>query len=166
MRTLEIPLTRGYVALVDAEDYDELSQFKWHASLNDRSGPYAVRGIVAGGKRTKERMHRRLLPTALAVDHVNGDPLDNRRSNLREATNAQNMRNRSGLDAHNTSGYRGVHWRTDVQKWRAWIRVDGRGRHLGLFTSAVDAARAFDEAALEVFGDFAGHLNFPRRASP
>jgi hypothetical protein len=162
----EIPLTRGLVAIVDAADYDDLSQFKWFVSANDKSGPYAVRSARTQGRRTKERMHRRLLPTAPIVDHINGNGLDNRRSNLRAVTTAQNMRNRSGLDASNTSGYRGVHWRKDVQKWRAWIRVDYRGWHLGLFDTAEEAAHAFDAAALQLFGDYAGYLNFPQRASP
>jgi hypothetical protein len=162
----EIPLTRGLVAVVDAADYDDLAQFKWHVAANDTSGPYAVRSTKSQGKRAKERMHRRLLPAALIVDHINGNGLDNRRSNLREATTAENMRNRSGLAIDNTSGYRGVHWRKDRQKWRAWICVDHRGRHLGLFGTAEEAAYAFDDAALKLFGDYIGYLNFPERANP
>jgi hypothetical protein len=94
------------------------------------------------------------------TDHINGDGLDNRRTNLRQATPTQNNAN-CGIRGHNTSGYKGVSLRPDRgNRWRATIRIHGLQYFLGLFDDVEDAARAYDAAALELFGDFA-RLNFP-----
>lgn len=159
-----IELTRGYRTIVDATDYDELIQFRWHVYISTRkgSGPYAVRTYKIGSGRTAhEWMHRRLLPGAQRVDHIDGDGLNNRRLNLRAVTNSQNMQNRSGLSANNTSGFRGVQWDKRDRRWRARIGVEGERIYLGYFDTAEEAARAFDRAALDRFGQFAGYLNFP-----
>jgi hypothetical protein len=79
------------------------------------------------------------------VDHKNRNGLDNRRSNLRIASHAQNMQNR-GLDKHNRSGYRGVSWEKRWQRWRAVIQVDGRQQHIGHFKNIEEAASAVAEA--------------------
>ena len=90
------------------------------------------------------------------VDHINQDPLDNRRQNLRLATRSQNAAN-LGPYANNTSGYKGVDFNRG--KWRARITQDGVRYFLGTFDTAEDAARAYDQKALELFGEFAS-LNF------
>ena len=88
------------------------------------------------------------------IDHINGIKDDNRWSNLRAATHTQNMRNRKSCIGA-SSKFVGVNWRSDCKKWAAAIRYDGRIRHLGYFTDEADAARAYDKAARECFGDFA-----------
>ena len=88
------------------------------------------------------------------TDHRNGDGLDNQRHNLRPATNSQNNHNR-GPAIGRSSSYKGVHWHKGCRKWQASIRIDGKRRHLGLFASEEDAARAYAEAALEVQGEYA-----------
>jgi len=92
------------------------------------------------------------------VDHINGNGLDNRRSNLRIATSQQNNRNRKICNL-NTSGFKGV--RLDRNKWRADIRIDGKRKNLGRFVNPEAAAAAYDEAARKYFGEFAT-LNFPK----
>lgn len=88
------------------------------------------------------------------IDHRDGDGLNNRWRNLREATSAQNSANRR-LSRNNTSGAKGVSWRTDLGKWKATIEVARRRRHLGFFVDKADAAAAYEAAAMEHFGEFA-----------
>ncbi|MGB6719894.1 MAG: HNH endonuclease [Terracidiphilus sp.] len=155
-----IPLTRGQFAIVDADDYPELMKYKWNALWHPRAKSWVARTTPSGGSIP---MHRLVLkaPKGVAVDHINHNCIDNRKSNLRLATAAQNMANRRRMSS-NTSGYIGV---TTI-KYRAFIQgagPDGKRRHthLGYFDSAEEAARARDREVLRIYGDFA-HLNFPR----
>lgn len=105
-------------------------------------------------------MHRVIMgePRGLVVDHIDGNSLNNRRSNLRVCTvsqNHQNQRFRGGL-----SRYKGVCFLKKINKWRANIGFDGRRMHIGCFDNEVDAAKAYDRKAGELFGEFA-YLNFP-----
>lgn len=154
----EIPLTRGYVALVDAADYEWLASFKWCASVSKRSAlVYAVRGVGGRAKPRLLGMHRMILgdPDGSLVDHANGNTLDNRRCNLRLATRGQNNANRRSAGC--AAGYRGVVAGPTPGTWAA--RAD---RHIGIFDSAEDAALAFDFVARRTYGEFAV-LNFPDR---
>ena len=155
MRRLHIE--HGLCAVVDDRDYEWLRHFRWHLS---RSGQrhYAVAGTdVASGM----PMHRMILkpPDNLSIDHINGNGLDNRRANLRLATQQQNMWNRRGK-RNTSSRFKGVSWKTDQQKWYAAIYVDKQDLHLGRFDDEMEAARAYDAAAHEHFGGYA-RLNFP-----
>jgi hypothetical protein len=91
---------------------------------------------------------------AAFIDHINGDPGDNRLANLREATNAQNTRN-SGRRSNNTSGYKGVTWNRAARKWAAQIRDGKRYLHLGTYTDPAEAHAAYCRAAAELHGEFA-----------
>ena len=88
------------------------------------------------------------------IDHINGVRFDNRLSNLRVATSRQNKQNRR-TQSNNTSGYCGVHWYKQTKKWQAYIDIDGKRKHLGYFKVLEEAARAYNEAALKHFGEFA-----------
>lgn len=152
-----IPITRGLVALVDDGDYEWLNQWKWCA-LKAR---YAYR---RAGPRTAYKvllMHREIVgaQSGQYVDHINRNPLDNQRVNLRLATMSQNISNSWRSD--NTSGYRGVHYDKSKRSWAVGIQVLGKKHFLGRFKSPTKAARAYDRAALKHFGEFA-RLNFPR----
>lgn len=154
----EIPLTQGKVALVDDEDYERVAAFKWHATCSSRKRRwYAARNAtLPDGRQTKVRMHRFILNavTALQVDHENGDGLDNRRSNLRPASNGQNQHNRS-LSPSSTTGFKGVTFHRRWNRYYARIYNDGKEISLGYFADARSAAVAYDIRARELFGEFA-----------
>ena len=152
-----VPLTRGLFAKVDDADYPDVAQFTWHAFVGHGGLIYARRTISRPGVRVpgSEAMHRRILaaPKGIGVDHVNHDTLDNRRANLRLATQAQNVRN-SRKRSDNRSGFKGVSWSTKYSKWRAAIVVSGRHLHLGYFHILHEAAARYEEAATEFFGEW------------
>lgn len=149
----EIPLTKGQVAWVDDNDHGWLNQWKWCAT-RVRHTYYAVR---RAGKRFLY-MHRVILPDAPRVDHRDGNGCNNQRENLRAATPAQNCQNRR-LASNNKTGFKGVSWASRLNQYKAYI-WDGRSIHLGYFRDVIDAARAYDVAALQRFGEFAC-TNFP-----
>lgn len=156
----EIPLTQGLIAIVDDADYDRVKAAGKWSLRRDGDRSYAYRHVRRpDGKRTTTTLHAFITGYPL-TDHRNGDGLDNRRCNLRSATVAENGRNRR-MSANNTSGFRGVYWRKSKGKWEASIGHLGRQPHLGAFDSAEEAARAYDEAARVLHGEFA-RLNFPR----
>jgi hypothetical protein len=154
----EIPLTRGLVAVVDVTDYERvMAAGKWFALPSHRT-IYARRNVIRlDGSRGAVALHTFLTGWEL-VDHRNGDGLDNQRANLRPATHDQNMGNKRRY-SNNTSGFKGV-IRHQNRCWRARIGIDGKKVSLGLYATAEEAARAYDAAAVEAFGEFA-HLNFP-----
>ncbi|KQR22910.1 AP2 domain-containing protein [Deinococcus sp. Leaf326] len=115
-------------------------------------------------KSKTEYLHRVLFPDAENVDHINGDGLDNRRSNLRPCTFAENQRNCKRY-RNNQSGYKGVRLVRQQNKWEARICKDKKLRSLGLFPTVEDAAHAYDRAARVLHGEFA-RLNFPDDAQP
>jgi hypothetical protein len=155
----KVKLTQGKVALVDDEDFERVNRFKWCA-LKHRARWYAGR---RDGNRTA-LMHRVIfgsLETHQQVDHINGDGLDNQRSNLRVCTSAQNRAN-SVMYRTNKSGYRGVSRHPSGLGWRACIKCNNKTRNLGRFEIPEQAAKRYDEEARRCFGEFA-RLNFPQK---
>ena len=153
-----IPLTKGKFAIVDEADAElVLSAGTWFARRAPRTwyATYGNPGIS---------MHA-LIVGIKGLDHVNRNGLDNRRINLRPATQSQNNANRS-LFRNNKSGYRGVTWNQRARKWKAQIRVNGQYIYLGLFGDAIEAARAYNRAALEHFGEFAQLNPLPDATEP
>lgn len=152
---VKISLTKGKYALVDQEDVDFISQWKWSLS---GCGRYAVRGDLRG---KMIYMHRALVVGEHEhVDHKNHDGLDNRRENLRGCTRSENFMNRQIYTFSKYSRFKGVTLHTDGRKnpWTAKIKKDKRTRNLGSFDNEIDAARAYNVAALNLFGEFA-YLN-------
>lgn len=156
-----IPLTQGKLATVDAADYEWLNRWKWYAQLDKkRNRWYAKRSEWIAGKRRFFAMHRCIsnAPIGVQVDHRDGNGLNNRRGNLRPATNQQNGCNR-GPNSNNTSGHKGVSWYKRKNRWLAQIeiKVDGKRqiKYLGRFIEKADAAVAYAYAARKYHGDFA-----------
>lgn len=143
--------------LVDPEDA-WLLEYKWQVVANSHGRTsYAWRRVYVPGEKLRSlSLHRVVLraPQSI-VDHVNGNGLDNRRANLRVATLAQNQANCLPRK-HNTSGYKGVAWGKVVQMWRAQIGGgDGKRKHLGYFATPEEAAKTYDKALIERFGEYA-----------
>lgn len=160
-----IRLPGGHVALID--DLDSwLLFFSWHARRRyNGDGFYAARGLKSPTGDGASYLHREVMglgslrdSAGVEVDHINGNGLDCRRSNLRLASRTENMRNMK-LPKHNTSGFKGVSW-LPSGRWRAAIRSNRKTMHLGVFENIEEAAHAYDSAARELFGEFA-RLNFP-----
>lgn len=143
-----IPLSRGKVALVDAEDFDRVNTSRWSCQPNGKK-EYALRGVrQPDGSYRSELMHRFILnaPPGVLVDHVNGDGLDNRRANLRLCSPSENNANKR---VRGTS-------RSRSGKWVARVKKDGVLHWLGTFADEAEAAEAYRVARATLFGAFAG----------
>jgi hypothetical protein len=161
----KILLTRGKFAIVDPEDYEHLSQYKWCA-VKSKKTYYASRTFKdkASGKRRKMSMHQIIFKVSkgMVCDHINRNGLDNRKANLRSATYAQNRWNQKA--SWGKSKYRGVSWDSHSKKWRVIIKCHGVKKELGMFTNELEAAKVYDEAAKKYYGEFAC-LNLPEERS-
>lgn len=146
-------LTQGQFTLVDNEDYEFLSQWRWYAQ-KIRNAYYASRDDYTSSKRKKILMHRLLINTDLFVDHRDRNGLNNQRDNLRIATASQNQRNRRSCK-QSTSKYLGVFQEKGRKKWVASIGNNGQKIRIGRFLSEEDAALAYNEAAIKFHGEFA-----------
>lgn len=156
--TKYIPLTQGKVAIVDDADYDLLSKFKWQFVKNSKFGTgYAVRTVwnESHDKRIALAMHNAVMvpPEGLVVDHVYGNQLDNRKSNLRITTREHNAMNLS-TPRNNTSGFKGVKWQKSDKRWIAYIGFQNRAIYLGCFSDIKDAIAARQVAELRYFGKY------------
>lgn len=152
-----INLTKGKCTVVDDEDFLSLSKYKWSTCEKRKGYFYAVRSTtVSNGKQLMVYMHRQLMnfPVILQVDHINHNPLDNRKSNLRLVTHKQNNYNSSKSKA-NSSGYKGVWFDKDLNKYRAGLSHNNKTLHIGVFSSKKQAALAYNQKALELRGEYA-----------
>ncbi|MFH1369677.1 MAG: HNH endonuclease [Planctomycetota bacterium] len=161
----KIPLGEGRWTIVDPLIYYWLNSYHW---TSDARGEciYAIRHKVSRkGRSTIVRMHREIMnaPAGLLVDHRNNNTLDNRRENLRLATQSQNMQNRRKCRTKATSQFIGVFFDKNCGKWRAKIGHQGKYIYLGIFDNELDAVKAYDAAARKYYGEFA-RLNFPEEA--
>lgn len=148
-----VPLTKGYVAMVDANDLPMLRKVKWSAQRQPYGHVYAMNRKFRG-------MHRYLMgvPKNVFMDHINGNGLDNRRDNLRVATNSENTRNSRKRIHSGTSKYKGV--QNEGANWAARITLDGTSQLIGRYQNEIDAAMAYDACAVAFYGEFAC-LNIP-----
>ncbi len=143
-----IPLTQGLFTVVDDADFDGLNQSKWFAA-KDGNTYYAVRRApIKRDKRGLIRMHRVIAntPPDALTDHIDGDGLNNTRTNLRVVSNQKNQHNQNHKQQNATSQFRGVCWDKRRTRWQANIAVDSKNKFLGYFTSEHEAAQAYDAA--------------------
>jgi len=151
-----IPLTQGHSALVDDADWPAASRYKWHLRRGNRGILYASRNVTvreAGRKGGAQMLHQLILGTKL-VDHRDGDGLNNVRSNLRRTTKCFNAANsRKRVDAL-TSRFKGVSFDRERGSWKMQVKC-GQKRIIKRFASELDAANAYDRAAVELFGEHA-----------
>jgi len=152
-----IPLTQGLYAMVDASDYGWLNLHNWCAKKEGHTY-YAMRRH--NGKIIMMHQEIMLPAEGYVVDHINGHGWDNRRSNMRNCTRTQNMRNRQKQSKPATSKYKGVSRNRKTGQCIARIGYKGESIHLGTYKTDIEAARAYDRAALKFHGRFA-RLNFP-----
>ncbi|MBN2182978.1 MAG: HNH endonuclease [Sedimentisphaerales bacterium] len=147
-----IPLTQGKFAIVDAADYERLAGHKWCLGGNNNGQYYANRWNH--GKIVK--MHHEIIdvPEGMVCDHINHNSLDNRRCNLRVCTPSQNAQNRLPSDG-GTSRYKGVCWNKEKRKWVAEICYKNQRIYIGCYDYEEDAAIAYDDMAIQLFGEFA-----------
>lgn len=151
-RIVFVPLTQGKFAAIDVEDLPRVSQHKWNCCRLGKSKNWYAQANINDRNLT---LHRFLLddPSDSQVDHKNRQTLDYRRSNLRPASCLQNAVNRAGWGK---TGFKGVR----KLKGRPGFRAIISGRYIGRFDSVIEAARAYDVAAVKEWGEFA-YVNFP-----
>ena len=144
------------IARIDDADFDVVSQYRWKLEKRG-SKHYAVHYPDANDPTNKLRMHRLITdaPSDAVVDHIDGDGLNNQRSNLRVCTQQENNQNRRKVDG-GTSRFKGVSFAKGRKKcWRAQIRDGEKSQSLGYFATEDEAARAYDDAARAQYGEFA-----------
>lgn len=143
-----------YDVLVDDEDYDLLSKQSWFRIKNN---------YITGNRKRKTVLIHRIIMNATCyqkVDHIDGNPLNNQKSNLRICTQIENVRNQK-IRKNNTSGYKGVTFKRRMIKnkeysyWCARLGFNNKRIHLGYFKTQIDAAKAYNIAAIKYFGEFA-----------
>lgn len=150
-----IPIIGGEEAIVDDADYERLAAYRWYFTAG-----YAIRKVGPWRQPYQLLMHRDILGLQKGdgriVDHINGNPLDNRRENLRVCRHIDNMRNR-GASRTNTSGFKGVSWHKNRKRWMANIQYEGKSRYLGSFPDSESAHEFYCLAADMLHGEFANH---------
>jgi hypothetical protein len=149
----EIHLTRGLVALVDDEDYEWINKFRWYSTNG-----YATRREGNRDNRMSFLMHRDILGLikndGILVDHINHDTLDNRKENLRKCGYRENSMNQK-ISSRNKVGHKGVYFHAAKKKWMARVYINGKQTYLGYFLSVEAAHKAYCDAAVKHYGEFA-----------
>lgn len=162
--SVNIPVGRHRYAIIDEDDALIVSEYSWHAvKPNNNKSWYAVRHVsdkeIAASKHIL--MHRQILGVddpAIEIDHKDGNGLNNTKDNLRTCTKSQNCANR-GLRSDNLSGFKGVSWA--YGKWRTRITVEQKIIHIGRYSDIIEAAEAYNIAAVKYFGEFANLNEIP-----
>lgn len=148
-----VEATRGGFVMIDRQDVEKVGQYAWHLTRHGGHAAARIDGKIV-------LMHRFLMnpPKGMQVDHINHNTLDNRRSNLRTCSGAENSKN-TRSHAGSSSVFKGVWWNKEKGKWSCQIAIGNRKKHIGHFLTEEAAARAYDAKAKQLFGGFAC-LNF------
>ena len=160
---------KGYKTLIDDDDYDKVKEFSWRVcKKEEKDGLYylhaATRRDPVTYKQQDIRLHRLIMGCTVrdgfVVDHINHNTLDNRKCNLRLTKPEGNVWN-SKLSIKNTSGYKGVSYFKRDNLYQGCIKYKGKSYNAGRASTAIEAARLYDMAAIKLFGEYA-YLNFSR----
>lgn len=150
--TIEVPISSGkMVVIIDDIDVELVLQYNWFL-VSGRHTFYAIRNMKRPGRKSSQSMHT-MITGFRQTDHVDGNGLNNIRENLREVTTSQNKAN--AVSKTGTSRFKGVCWRADIGKWRAYIMKDYKRISIGNFVCETDAAIAYNEIAVKLFGEYA-----------
>lgn len=139
--------------ILDDSDYETASYFNWYV-IKDKY-------ILNTRKLTQRALHTFIMnpPPGYEVDHINGNTFDNRRANLRTVTRSQNLMNRRKQKPSVSSSFKGVCWNKQCRKWQATISSNGKSKYLGLFVLERDAAKAYNNAAIEDYREYSSLNN-------
>lgn len=151
MREIKLANNKG-IAFVDDEDYELLNQYNWHLISREYANTY----IKINNKRESKLMHKLILNTYknLEIDHIDGNGLNNQKSNLRLLTHQQNIMN-SFKHKRSSSKFKGVSWHKTGKKWQAYIGFNKKLIYIGLFDFEKEAAKAYNEKAKDLYGKYA-----------
>ncbi len=151
-----IKLTQNKVTLIDDEDFERVSQHNWYAHISKDNWRAEREEKINGRKKIliMSRFIMNVVNSKMLVDHKNHNTLDNQKSNLRICTNSENCQNRRKRE-NNRSGFKGVSWSKIAKRWRAQIKTNGKGIHLGYFNDPELAHKAYCKAAIKYHGEFA-----------
>lgn len=154
---MQIPLSKQgknagkYFVMVDDEDYEELNKYKWHVRIGPRTF-YAIRN----DNHITLYMHRIITKAkrGVLVDHRDLNGLNNQKYNLRKCNQAQNIRN-GRCRQNNTTGFKGVNYQRKIKKYQARVGYENKRLYLGVYNTPIEAAKIYNQKALELFGEFA-----------
>ena len=152
----KILLTQGKYAKVDNSDFDLLDGWSWCVLSGNNNKLYAKRAVPNGaGKQKFITMHSSIMktPKGMEIDHIDGDGLNNQKSNLRICTHSENIKNRT-KSKNNKSGFKGVCWNKEKKKWKVYISSNKKLFHLGYFLDKEEAYKAYCDACLKYHGEF------------
>jgi len=156
--TAFVTLTKGYVAIIDADDLEIVNTSNWYASVKPRT-VYAIRAVYNNGTQQILRLHRIIMkaPFGMEVDHINGNGLDNRKINLRVVSKNENAKNKR-MNLNNSSGFKGVSWSNKRGKWLSQIQHDGTAIYLGCYLSKEEAYEVYCAASEKYHGEFGSNI--------
>lgn len=147
---IDSPKYGKHTVLIDDEDWEKVNKYVWHVSYHHNG---KIKTVSTNEKGTQLKLHKFLTGYTL-TDHIDGNPLNNQKENLRECTQQKNTWN-AALSKRNKTGFKGVYWEESRKKYQAYIKIGDKKKHLGRYVNASDAARAYNKAAIENFGEFA-----------
>ena len=159
-----IKLTRGKYAIVDVEDFEQLNKYKWHCTHYSYAKRAVSKRFDKGRRQVEVYIHKLVCPApkGMIVDHINRNSLDNRKVNLRAATQKQNVWNRKFIRKTGKTSYNGIRWDESREKWQVRLTINGRRKSFGYYADEIEAAKAYDRVAKKYRGEYA-FLNFQKK---